>query len=156
MAGLLLTLGKQLCPVAATTLTVGDPSLFDVLSKSPSPLTVTVDPHVGHGSWLAFSCLVSPSTGFTSELVAPASRSTRPKDWFGHQAFTGWLQLWPETTLKLGLSCLGSLATQLGPEPRGLTQTATLYRLEPNLSQKKKKHIFSQRRAVAWAKPCRN
>ena len=68
MAGLLLTLGKQLCPVAATTLTVCDPSFFDVLSKSPSPLTVTVDPHVGHGSWLAFSCLVSPSTGFTSEL----------------------------------------------------------------------------------------
>ena len=68
MAGLLLTLGKQLSPVAATTLTVCDPSFFDVLSKSPSPLTVTVDPHVGHGSWLAFSCLVSPSTGFTSEL----------------------------------------------------------------------------------------
>ena len=70
--------------------------------------------------------------------VAPASRGTRPKDWFGHQAFTGWLQLWPETTLKLGLSCSGSLATQLGPEPRGLTQTATRYRLEPNLSQETK------------------
>ena len=68
MAGLFLTLGKQLCPVAATTLTVCDPSFFDVLSKSPSPLTVTVNPHVGHGSWQAFSCLASPSTGFTSEL----------------------------------------------------------------------------------------
>ena len=38
------------------------------------------------------------------------------------------------TKLKLGLSCWGSLATQLGPEPRGLSQTATLYwlELEPN------------------------
>ena len=41
--------------------------------------------------------------------------------------------------LKLGLSCLGSRATQLGPEPKGLSTTATRYNLSRDLSQK---HIF--------------
>ena len=43
------------------------------------------------------------------------------------------------TKLKLGLSCWGSLATQLGPEPRGLSQTATFYWLEPECLEPKKK-----------------
>ena len=42
--------------------------------------------------------------------------------------------------LKLGLSCLGSLATQLGPEPRGLAKLQLSTGL--NQSALSRKHIF--------------